>query len=77
MNWTLLYIDKETKTCGIVQLKNPSQGQIEPYSEELVNRYPRPFGIRLIPNKKSDVSTIKSTLPELKEFEIVKFDDFI
>ena len=77
MNWTLIFIDRETETCGIVEMKNPTQGQIEVYQNELLDRYPRSFGIRLIPNKKAEKTTIRETLPELEKFNFVKFEDFL
>lgn len=77
MNWTLVFIDKEMETCGIVQMKNPTQGQIEVYQNELLDRYPRSFGIRLIKNKNVDKKTIQESIPSIKHFKIVNFDDFI
>lgn len=77
MNWTLVFIDKEVETCGIVQMKNPTQGQIEVYQNELLERYPRSFGIRLIQNKNIDKKTIQESIPDVKKFKLVNFDDFI
>ena len=77
MNWTLVFIDREFETCGIVQMNNPTQGQIDVYHNELVERYPRSFGIRLIKNKNVDTKTIQESIPDVKKFKIVNFADFI
>lgn len=78
MHWVEIMFDQENKTYVKVPVEGATGLKIQPMIDELIERYPRPFGTRLfmIGQKGKKTITEVDKLPMLKDFKRVTFENF-
>lgn len=77
MNWSLVFIDDVLNLFTVINLKNPTAGEIQQYEDEVKDQYPNSFGIRLISDKKADKEALIAHLPKLEKYEELKYQQFL